>query len=355
MGTNWSWQCDTVIEFEVQCRLIQEIPDANIELCKQLLKVSCDKRVSHLLEICRTCYTVESGVAAMCVGHAVHAVCHTCQAHDPKPQMSYAPYPNCTHQHPPSRHNCPAQDSACKVCEKKDHWQAKCHSSSTTSLKASCHQPHFKSHEKGRESQGAKAKTEKRPPHKDLFIAVMDCRIVGDMHPKEMIIDISSQQCNEAYTVIKLPASSSSKGTTLVPVKIDNRSGGNILALHLFQQLHLKQTRPDDLPIGLDPIQTKLTTYNGSLIPLYGILHGPILWQPNTPGAQPCMIHSYWYIADTPGPALLGLPACERLAVVQENCAVRITQPNRSQTSTAPTQAARAAKPPAARTQHHIH
>ena len=62
------------------------------------------------------------------------------------------------------------------------------------------------------------------------------------------------------------------------------------------------------------------------------------------------MIHSYWYIADTPGPALLGLPACEKLAVVQVNCAVKTTQPNRSLTGTTPTLAARAAKPPTART-----
>ena len=61
------------------------------------------------------------------------------------------------------------------------------------------------------------------------------------------------------------------------------------------------------------------------------------------------MIHSYWYVADTPGPALLGLLACERLAVVQVNCAVGTSQSNRSLTGTAPTQAARVAKPPAAR------
>ena len=179
----------------------------------------------------------------------------------------------------------------------------------------------------------------------------MDCRTVGDMQPKKMIIDnISSGQCNKMYTVIKLPASTSSKGTASVHAKIDTGSGGTILPLHLFQQLHLKQTSLDGLSIGLDPVQTKLTAYNGSPIPLYGILCGPILWQPNTPGAQPCMIHSYWYIADTPGPALLGLPACERLAEVKVNCAVGTTQPDRSLTGTTPTQAARVAKPPAART-----
>ena len=143
---------DAAIEFKVQCKLIWAIPDADIKHCKQLLKVSHDKRVLHLLEICRTYYVVEAGAAAMCVGHVVHTVCHTCQAHDPKLQTSYAPCPNCTHQHPPGRHNCPARDSACKGCGKKGHWWAKCHSSSTTSLQVSHHQPQFKSHKKGRES-----------------------------------------------------------------------------------------------------------------------------------------------------------------------------------------------------------
>ena len=50
---------DASIEFEVQCRLIWAIPHANIELCKQLLKVGHDKRVLHLLEIYRTYSTVE--------------------------------------------------------------------------------------------------------------------------------------------------------------------------------------------------------------------------------------------------------------------------------------------------------
>ena len=113
---------DAAIEFEDQCRLIQAIPDADIELHKQLLKVSHDKRVSHLLEIYRTYYTVESEAAAMCVGHVVHAVCHAHQTHDPKPLTSYTPCPNCTHQHPPGRNNCPAHDLACKGCGKKGHW-----------------------------------------------------------------------------------------------------------------------------------------------------------------------------------------------------------------------------------------
>ena len=341
---------DAAIEFKVQHRLIWAIPDANIEMHKQLLKFSHDKRVSCMLGICRTYFAVESGVAAMCAEHVVHAVCHAHQTHDTKLLTSYTLCPNCTHQHPPSRNNCPAHDSACKGCGKKGPWWAKCQSCYTTSLQASHHQPHFKHPWKGERTTSCQSQNREKTPTQNLFIAAMDCWMVGDMHPKEMIINnISSQQCNEAHTVIKLPASASSKGTTSVCVKIDTRSGGNILPLCLFQQLHPKQTSPDGLPIGLDPIQTKLPTYNGSLIPLYRILQGPSfgnqkLLEPN---------HAWSMHTGTLQTHLvlnLGLPACKKLAVLQVNCAVGTTQPNRNPTGTTPTQAARATKLPTART-----
>ena len=43
---------DAALEFEVQHRLIHAIPDGDIELWKEILKVSQDKGVSHLLETC---------------------------------------------------------------------------------------------------------------------------------------------------------------------------------------------------------------------------------------------------------------------------------------------------------------
>ena len=59
---------DAVVEFEAQHKLICAIPDGDIELQKDLLKVSQDKGVSHLLEICHTYYAVESEAAVMCAG-----------------------------------------------------------------------------------------------------------------------------------------------------------------------------------------------------------------------------------------------------------------------------------------------
>ena len=176
---------DAAIEFRVQCRLIWVIPDTDTELCKQLLKVSHDKKVLHLLEICRTYYTVESEwlqcvqVMQYMLPHATPAR-HMSQSH--RCHMHHAPtapintLPVDTTALPKTQH--------VKVVGKKVTSKQNATALAPLSLQVSCHQLWSKSHGKERETQAAKAKTEKRPPHKDLFIAAMDCRTVGDMHPR---------------------------------------------------------------------------------------------------------------------------------------------------------------------------
>ena len=57
---------DAAVEFEVQHRLIFAISDHDIKLQKDFFKVSCDKGVSHLLEIC-LCTMPLSLVLLQCV------------------------------------------------------------------------------------------------------------------------------------------------------------------------------------------------------------------------------------------------------------------------------------------------
>ena len=109
---------------------------------------------------------------------------------------------------------------------------------------------------------------------------------VRNTHPKEIMVgDVCAPQCNETYTTIKLPASASRKGTASLCIKVDTRAGGNMLPLHVFQHLYPDQISPAGLPTGLDHIRTRLTAYNRSHIPLYGVLCGSITWQPDHPGA----------------------------------------------------------------------
>ena len=67
-------ESDAAVRFEVQHRLIHAIPDGDIEVWKELLKVSWDKGVSHLLGICHTYFAIKSGGAAICAGKTVNVV-----------------------------------------------------------------------------------------------------------------------------------------------------------------------------------------------------------------------------------------------------------------------------------------
>ena len=98
---------------------------------KETLKVTHDKKVSHLLEISHMYYAIESGVAAMCASKATHALCQGHQSQKNKPQKSASQCPNCTHSHSPGHDNCPAWNVICKDCSKRSHWHAKSCSSGT--------------------------------------------------------------------------------------------------------------------------------------------------------------------------------------------------------------------------------
>ena len=78
------------------------------------------------------------------------------------------------------------------------------------------------------------------------------------------------------------------------------------------------------LQMASEPCDTRLTAYNGSNIPQFWALHTAIEW---TPKGHHCSKHlqTRWYVADSPGTAILGLPSASKLEIVQLNCAVKLT------------------------------
>ena len=305
--------------------------------------------------------------------HRAANTSHNVNGHTPSAPSKDCP--NCTQLHPAGRTNCSTWDSHCSKCDKMGHWGMKCHGGKPLQPKNAplprSAPPTGSQHGKSRHSprdhnchpgRGGKTdaidvgkdhspkdeialhgiqpnvttvatacntcNTKGAPTHDELFIDAVNYGTVGNTHPEEIMVgDVHAPQCNEGYTTIQLPVSASRKGTASLHVKVDTGAGGNVFPLHVFWHLYPKQISPAGLPTGLDHTSTQLTTYNGSHIPLYGALCGPIIWQPGHPGARPHQINSYWYIVDTPGPAILGLPSSEKLAVMKMNCAIIIMQP----------------------------
>ena len=75
-------------------------------------------------------------------------------------------------------------------------------------------------------------------------------------------------------------------------------------------------------PTGLWSTITQLIAYNGSAIPQLGAHDTSTEWKPSSSGPPRC-VHTRWYVADTPGPAILGLPSSSKLGVIQLNCTIQ--------------------------------
>ena len=74
--------------------------------------------------------------------------------------------------------------------------------------------------------------TEEAPPCNELFTDAVNCGTVGDIHPEEIVVDdVCSPWCNEAYTMVQLLVSTSSKGIASLCVKVNIGAGGNVLPL----------------------------------------------------------------------------------------------------------------------------
>ena len=264
------------------------------------------------------------------IHHDRHQVAHTSyngNGHTPSAPMKDCS--NCTCWHPANRTNCPTWDSHCSKCNKMEHWGLKCCGgkplqprkappprnappTGSQQVKSRCpprnHNCHpgwggkadaidvSKDHSPQDEialcdiqpnvttvaTAHATGNTKGAPTHDELFIDAINYGTVGNTHPKELMVgDVCAPWCNKAYTTIQLSASASRKGTASLCVKVNTRAGGNILPLCVFQHLYPDQISPAGLPTGLDHVSTRLTAYNGSHIPLYGALSGPITWQPD--------------------------------------------------------------------------
>ena len=127
----------------------------------------------------------------------------------------------------------------------------------------------------------------------------------------------------DAFATVQMPAEIGPNKLKTLKCKVDTGAGGNVMPLHAFTKLFPRCINADGSPRGLKSSTTCLTAYNGSKILQFGTLDTAIDW---TPKGKDVANHlrTRWYMADTPGPAILGLPSCAKLGIVELNCAVNI-------------------------------
>ena len=133
----------------------------------------------------------------------------------------------------------------------------------------------------------------------------------------------------EAFATLEIPAEIGPKHLANIRCKVDTGAGGNVMPLRAFAKLFPNRIGKKGLPTGLRKCRTRLTAYNGTNIPQLGALDTKITWK-DKDSKQSTSMNTTWYVANTPGPAILGLPSCSRLGIVHLNCAVEFRKSGKS-------------------------
>ena len=242
----------------------------------------------------------------------------------------------CARSHPKNG-RCPAFGTLCKRCGGKNHWQVACRKSTYT-----------KQNHRGRGRGNGRGRSRSRNRHGDES-GKRDCD--GWSHKndgkrgvhavtrdnEESRDDMTSQfehlsfatmsllpneRDNRDEVFAKLDIGLSNKDrrqTADLKVKVDTGAQGNILPLRIFRRMFPEKLTAEGYPShgAVTPrSNTTLSAYNGSNIPQYGSISLPCSYSTTE------WVNAEFYIADTDGPAILGLPNSRQLQIVTLHCAI---------------------------------
>ena len=103
--------------------------------------------------------------------------------------------------------------------------------------------------------------------------------------------------------------------TTHLRGKVDTGAEGNILPLRTFRKMFPRYISDEGYPLKTTPSSASLTDYNSHEIAQYGTITMQCTYRDRQHWEQ-------FFVAEATGPVIFGLQTCERLGLVQMNCAV---------------------------------
>ena len=323
-------------EWNIKYRFVRALSDK--ELIKKLLALDLMATTSRMLEVCYTHFAISDNFEAMGLKEqkkkTVNAIWRhnkPCQGKKP-PADSVHSCGCCTKSHPPGRSSCPARDDHCWGCGKLGHWKPKCWNGQKGPKDKGT-----KHHNRGGKQRKVNKVGTDEDPHCDEVgvVAVvlqtpfhrewLTARYMRSNADPETIelSDVQIDSTTEAFATVQMPAEIGPNKLVTLKYKVDNSAGGNVMPLHAFAKLFPRHINANGSPRGLKSSTTCLTAYNRSKIPQFGTLNTAIDWTPKGKDVANCL-WTRWYVADTQGPAILGLPSCAKLGIVELNCAVNL-------------------------------
>ena len=135
-------------------------------------------------------------------------------------------------------------------------------------------------------------------------------------------IDANKDVRTEVYASLDIRFGRKHK-PAILKVKVDTCAQGNVLPLRIYRQMCPKNldTEGYPQPRSLKTCSSVLTAYNGEQIVQYGTMVLPCTHRDVNCDAE-CNV------ADTPGPAIMGLPSCRALHLVTMHCEISSNEHN---------------------------
>ena len=133
-------------------------------------------------------------------------------------------------------------------------------------------------------------------------------------------VKVRADSQDEVYATLHIKLKDQPEVPATLKVKVDTGAQGNILPLRTYKRMYPADIGTDGLPMrgSLERTDTVLTSYNGQPIPQDGTMRLRCSHDANRCEAM-------FFVADTPGPAILGLPSCHELNLVVLNCEISET------------------------------
>lgn len=222
-------------------------------------------------------------------------------------QASPRQCPNCGTKH--AFKSCPAYQATCSYCKNKGHW-VKCCRNKTLDKKDELSQQQSSSNPKVRTN-----KPKRRKPHKVHAIdQSMEDHSSHSIQFHEITLGDIAINANvyDKEAFVNLPVRHKSPPVTgKISLKVDTGSGGNTLPMRTYRQMF--KDLPTEKLLTPEP-NLNLTSYSGNPIPCLGSINLEI-----RKPSQSAYTQQKFYVVDVEGPAVIGLPTCKQLKLVEIN------------------------------------
>ena len=215
------------------------------------------------------------------------------------------PCGNCTKCHTPGREHYPAEDSTYHSCHKKPKSQTQ-------------HQ------HGGRKRADEVGVLEWDPAFDEIIIHAWWADQKSPEDPENITLtDIFIDTMTEALAPVDMPIASKKRASLWC--KVDTGVRGNVMPLWAFAKLFPNQLMKTGMPIRLWKCNTKLTME----LTMELTFLNSVDWTHPSPGRMRKQrkinkMDTTFYLAITPGPAIVGLPSCSMLRIVNLNYSVQL-------------------------------